>query len=45
MTLLITKLILAHVIGDFYLQPTHWVSDKEEKKHKSLFVYEASLIQ
>ncbi len=33
------KLILAHLLGDFLLQPTSWVLDKESKKHKSLFLY------
>ena len=30
--LLFTKLLLAHLIGDFILQPNKWVSDKEKKK-------------
>ncbi|RZJ35487.1 MAG: DUF3307 domain-containing protein [Flavobacterium sp.] len=29
------KLLLAHLLGDFMLQPTSWVKEKEEKKHKS----------
>ena len=29
---LLIKLVLAHLIGDFYLQPTKWVKVKEEKK-------------
>lgn len=29
---LFIKLVLAHLIGDFYLQPTKWVKVKEEKK-------------
>lgn len=33
------KLILAHLIGDFFLQPTSWVKDKEEKKLKSTKLY------
>ena len=33
------KLLLAHLLGDFLLQPTFWVKDKEHKKHKSLFLY------
>lgn len=39
MILLITKMILAHFIGDFYLQPSSWVQDKEQKKHKSIYLY------
>ena len=33
------KLILAHFIGDFVLQPSHWVDDKLEKKGKSKYLY------
>ena len=33
------KLLLAHLIGDFILQPTSWVIDKEDKKHKSIYLY------
>lgn len=29
------RLLLAHLIADFLLQPTNWVSDKNEKKVKS----------
>ena len=32
-------LILAHLIGDFFLQPTSWVLDKEVKKEKSIYLY------
>ena len=39
MILLILKLILAHFIGDFVLQPSHWVDDKLEKKWKSKYLY------
>ncbi|GGI57914.1 DUF3307 domain-containing protein [Winogradskyella haliclonae] len=39
MTLLILKLILAHLIGDFFLQPQKWVKDKEKKKLKSKWLY------
>ncbi|WP_026716214.1 DUF3307 domain-containing protein [Flavobacterium gelidilacus] len=37
--LLFTKLLLAHLIGDFILQPNKWVSDKEKKKEKSMYLY------
>lgn len=37
--LLITKLILAHIIGDFILQPRSWVKDKQKKKLKSPKLY------
>lgn len=33
------KLILAHLIGDFFLQPTSWIKDKEEKKLLSTRLY------
>lgn len=38
MTLLL-QLILAHLIGDFFLQKTSWVVSKEEDKWKSPFLY------
>lgn len=37
--LLFTKLLLAHLIGDFILQPNKWVLDKEKKKEKSIYLY------
>lgn len=39
MILLSIKLLIAHTIGDFVLQPKKWVGDKREKKHKSIFLY------
>lgn len=33
------KLLIAHFIGDFALQPIKWVNDKAAKKHKSKFIY------
>ena len=44
MILLMTKMFLAHFIGDFYLQPTSWVQDKEQQKHKSIYLYLHSTI-
>lgn len=32
-------LLLAHVLVDFYWQPTTWVMDKREKKYKSRYLY------
>lgn len=32
-------LILAHLLGDFILQPNFWVQDKEQKKEKSIYLY------
>lgn len=37
--ILFIKLLLAHLIADFILQPTSWVLDKEKKKHKSGYLY------
>jgi hypothetical protein len=37
--ILLTKLLLAHFIGDFFLQPKYWVKEKEKKKLKSLKLY------
>ncbi|MBV2166776.1 MAG: DUF3307 domain-containing protein [Kaistella sp.] len=32
-------LILAHLLGDFLLQPNSWVADKERKKLGSIYLY------
>ncbi|WP_150451990.1 DUF3307 domain-containing protein [Arenibacter lacus] len=37
--LLFTKLLLAHLIGDFMLQPTRWVVHKEVHKMASGYLY------
>lgn len=37
--ILLVKLILAHMIGDFLLQPYSWVKEKEEKKLKAPQLY------
>lgn len=42
--LLFTKLLLAHLIGDFILQPNKWVSDKEKNKEKSIYLYLHTLL-
>lgn len=42
--IILIKLILAHFIGDFLLQPTSWVKDKESKKAKSIYLYAHILI-
>ena len=41
---LFLSLILAHVIGDFYLQNDKYCTQKEERKFKSWFLYVHSLI-
>lgn len=37
--IIFVKLLLAHLLGDFLLQPTSWVLDKENRKHKSIYLY------
>ncbi|MEP6794420.1 MAG: DUF3307 domain-containing protein [Saprospiraceae bacterium] len=37
--IILVKLILAHLIGDFLFQPHQWVMDKEEKKLESVRLY------
>jgi hypothetical protein len=37
--ILLIKLLLAHIIGDFFLQPEKWVKEKEKKKLKSEKLY------
>lgn len=37
--IILIKLIFAHLIGDFLLQPKSWVDDKERKKFKSSKLY------
>lgn len=40
----IIQLLIAHIIGDFVLQPNNWVKDKNIKKHKSKFLYFHGLV-
>lgn len=37
--IIFVKLLLAHLIGDFILQPNSWVLDKEKKVHRSMYLY------
>lgn len=37
--MIITQLILAHLIGDFILQPNKWVAHKETHKTRSTYLY------
>ncbi|SEF86480.1 DUF3307 domain-containing protein [Algoriphagus boritolerans] len=37
--IILLKLLLAHLIGDFLLQPKSWVTEKEKKKVKSPKIY------
>jgi hypothetical protein len=36
---LLIQLFLAHIIGDFFLQPDKWVNDKKRHKLKSIYLY------
>lgn len=36
---ILVALILAHVLGDFYLQPSSWVADRNLNHHKSAALY------
>ena len=42
--IILIKLILAHLIGDFLLQPKSWVQEKEKQKAKSPKLYAHALI-
>lgn len=42
--IVIVKLILAHIVGDFLLQPNSWVKAKEEKKALAWQLYAHALI-
>ncbi len=37
--ILLVKLLLSHLLGDFVLQPKNWVNHKEIYKHKSIYLY------
>ncbi|MEO8774066.1 MAG: DUF3307 domain-containing protein [Gelidibacter sp.] len=37
--MILIKLLLAHLIGDFFLQPTSWVKEKEKRKLHSPKLY------
>lgn len=37
--MILIKLLLAHFIGDFFLQPNSWVKEKEKNKFKSAKLY------
>lgn len=39
MMVLSLKLILAHIVGDFVVQPDKWVQDKEQRKQRSPYLY------
>lgn len=39
MEIALLKLLLAHILGDFFLQPNSWVAEKEKKKLKADKLY------
>jgi hypothetical protein len=39
MEIALLKILLAHILGDFFLQPNSWVAEKERKKLKSDKLY------
>jgi len=39
MSLILIKMLLAHVLGDFVFQPNKWVGDKIKRRHKSKYLY------
>jgi len=44
MIALTIKLLIAHFIGDFVLQPNNWVDSKKKKRHKSIHLYLHGLV-
>lgn len=38
-TIWLVKLLLAHMVSDFWLQPDKWVKDREQHKIKSKYLY------
>ncbi|PCI06367.1 MAG: hypothetical protein COB81_01050 [Flavobacteriaceae bacterium] len=38
-TIILLQMLVAHVLGDFLLQPNKWVKDKEQKKIRSKYLY------
>lgn len=39
MTGFVLKLLLAHILGDFVLQPDRWIREKRKRKHRSKALY------
>lgn len=37
--IIFVKLLLAHLLGDFLLQPDSWVKNKEQHTHRSIYLY------
>jgi len=41
---LLLGLVLAHLIGDFLLQPRHWVEERRRRRHRSLHLLYHSVV-
>src|SRR5215213_8101022 len=41
---LLLRLLMAHCLSDFFLQPDHWVADKKKKAWKSKYLWYHGLI-
>jgi hypothetical protein len=39
MSLILVKMLLAHVLGDFIFQPDKWVKEKLKRRHRSAYLY------
>lgn len=39
MSALLLKILIAHTIADFAIQPEHWIEGKLQKKHRSKYLY------
>lgn len=37
--MLLLKMVLAHLLGDFLLQPERWIAEKQSRKHRSPTLY------
>ncbi len=44
MSVFLLKLLIAHFLGDFVLQPDRWVQEKLKYKHKSVYMYAHLLV-
>lgn len=42
--MILAKLIFAHILGDFFMQPKSWIEDKEKRKWASPYLYIHTLI-
>lgn len=42
--LVLIKLLIAHLLGDFFLQPSAWINDKVQRKFRSGWLYVHALL-